>query len=147
MHDVFTLSMASSYFGQSRLVAECHCLQWTHFSVRVLLSLHWMDACLPAQYLQVLTSDLHVLAWWPNFCMAVEALQWFSCVRSHPVTSASPCKSGWWCCFPERTTFIMFVGVVVCVCIIHFVILDASSTSSSCNSSFSVIYDGTPIMM
>ena len=39
--------------------AACHCSQFTHFRVRFLLSLHWFDACLPAQY-------LHVLAWCPN---------------------------------------------------------------------------------
>ena len=74
-----------------------------------------------------------------NF-MAIEALQWFSYVRSHPVTSISPCKSGG-CCFPERPTYIMSVVVVVCVSFIHFVILEASSTSLSCNSSSSVIHD------
>ena len=62
MHEVFTLLMASSFFGQSRLVVTCLCSQLTHFSVRVLLSLHWVDACLPAQYLQVWTIDLQVLA-------------------------------------------------------------------------------------
>ena len=36
VHEVFTLFMASSFFGQSRLVVACHCPQLTHFSVRVL---------------------------------------------------------------------------------------------------------------
>ena len=53
VHEVFTLFMASRFVGQSRLVVECPCPPMTHFSVRVLLSLHWVDACLPAQYLQV----------------------------------------------------------------------------------------------
>ena len=58
--EVVALFSASSFFGQSRLVVACPCPQFTHFSVRFLLSLYWLDACLPAQYLQV-------LAWWPNF--------------------------------------------------------------------------------
>ena len=58
--EVFVLFSASNFFGQSRLVVSCPCPQFTHFTVRFLLSLHWFDACLPAQYLQV-------LAWWPNF--------------------------------------------------------------------------------
>ena len=33
--------------------AACHCSQFTHIRVRFLLSLHWFDACLPAQYLHV----------------------------------------------------------------------------------------------
>ena len=48
VHEVFTLFMASSFFGQNRLVVACPCPKLTHFSVRVLLSLHWVDACLPA---------------------------------------------------------------------------------------------------
>ena len=52
-HEVFTLFMASNLFGQSRLVVECPCPQLTYFSVSVLLSLHWVDVCLTAQYLQV----------------------------------------------------------------------------------------------
>ena len=58
----FTLLTVSSFFGQRRLVAACPCPQFTHFCVRVSLSLHWADACRPAQYLQVWTSDLQVLA-------------------------------------------------------------------------------------
>ena len=51
------------------------------------------------------------------------------------------------CASEEHPLFIMPVVVVVCVYFIHFVFLDPSSTSSSCNSSSSVIQDGTPIMM
>ena len=87
VYEVFTLSMASSLFGHSRLMMVCPCPQLTHFSVRVLLSLHWVDAssgAIPA----VWTSDLQ------GKLLAVEALQWFSDVRYQPVTSVSPCKSG-----------------------------------------------------
>ena len=59
--DVFTLCSAASFFGQRRLVVACPCPQFAHFSVS--LSWHWVDVCLPAQYLQVWTSDLQVLAW------------------------------------------------------------------------------------
>ena len=41
--------------------------QLTHFSVCFLLSLHWLDGCLPVQYLHIWTSVLQVLASWPNF--------------------------------------------------------------------------------
>ena len=106
--DAFALFTASSFFGQSRLVVECLCPQFTHFSVRFLLSLHWFDACLSTQYLQVWTLDLQVLAWWTNFC------QLKHCSGSHTKGLIRklpyPLVNLTGCCFPTSTTFIMFVG-------------------------------------
>ena len=50
--DVFVLFSVS--FGQSRLVVAFPCPQFMHSRVRFLLTLHWLDTCLPV---------LQVVAW------------------------------------------------------------------------------------
>ena len=96
-----------------------------HFSVRVLLSLHWVDACLPG----AIPVSLDIRPAGPDLVtklLVVEALQWFSYVRSKPLSSVSLVNLGDGYCFPERTTFIVSVVVVVCVSIINFLSLETS---------------------
>ena len=118
--------------------AACHCSQFTHIRVRFLLSLHWFDACLPAQY-------LHVLAWCPN------VWQLNHCSGSHHKGphSETPVPSGKsvGVLFHTSTTVTMFVGSNFCFSVFHLVILKDSSTPFSCCSSSRVTQDGIPFMI
>ena len=143
--EVFALFSASSFFGQSRLVVACPSLQFTHFSVQFLLSLHWLNVCHPAQYLQVWNSDLQVLVWWTNFWQLKHCNGSLTngLIRKLPY----PLVNLTGCCFATSTTFTIFVVSDFCFSEFHFVIWEASSTSLSCCSSSSVTQDGTPIMI
>ena len=118
--------------------AAYNCSQFTHFRVRFLLSLHWFDACLPAQY-------LHVLAWCPN------VWQLNHCSGSHHKGphSETPVPSGKsvGVLFHTSTTVTMFVGSNFCFSVFHLVILKDSSTPFSCCSSSRVTQDGIPFMI
>ena len=141
----FTLLSASSIFGQRRLVAACPCPQFTHFSVRVSLSLHWADSCRPAQYLQVWASDLQVLAWCPNFWQLKHCRGLLTKGLSRKLPYPLVNLTG--CCFPASTIFTKFVGSACFFSVFHLVILAASMTSLSWRSNSSVTQAGTPIMM
>ena len=114
--DDLTLLSASSFFGQRRLVAACPCPQFTHFSVRVSLSLHWVDACRPAQYLQLWTSDLQVLAWWPNFWQLKNCRGRLTKGLSRKLPYLRVNLTG--CCFPTNIilTICLWVPPVVSLC-------------------------------
>ena len=134
--EVFALFLAFSFFGQSRQVMTCSCPLLTHFSVRVCCHCTgWMRAFRPS-----FCKSRHrtCRSWSCGKLLAVESQQLFSYVKSHSVTSVSPYKSVGVCCFTERTTFIMSVVAIN-------YIMEVCSTSSSCNSSSSIIHDGTPL--
>ena len=137
MCEAFAFFSASSFFGQSRLMVVCPSPQLTNFSVRFLLFLHWLDACLPAQYLQVWTSAK---------LLSIEAQQWFSDKGPHSETPVPSGKS-------DGVLFsYQYYRYHVCrfrllFLVFHMVIRDASSTSLFCWGSSLVTQGGTPMMI
>ena len=141
---VFSFFSASILFGQTRLVA-CSCPQFAHLNVNCLLSLYWWEWCLPAQYLQVWISDLHVLAWWAYFWQLKHC--WGPFIKGRILKLPYPLVNLTECSFPVKTTFTMTVWFANFILLFHCIIRVASSTISSCRSSSSVMQDGTPIRM